>query len=220
MVDTVDRVPPRPALVVAGGLGYLLGLVPSADLAARLARRGDIDLRATGSGNPGAANAAAVLGTGWGLGVMAADIAKGAVAAALGRRLAGGPGANLAGTAAVVGHCWPATNRFRGGKGVATSVGHVLVTFPIHVPVDIGLAVGTSAIPTLRQRAFTATVVASAGWVAMATLWYRRDLPNAWGPRPDVSLPVSALASSLVIAHRFALAARRPRPPRQEVPTP
>ncbi len=185
-----------------------MGAFPSADLAARAAG-GRIDLRSSGSGNPGAANAAGVLGTRWGLAVMAADIAKGAGAGALGRRLGAGPGANVASCAAVIGHCFPAHRGFRGGKGVATSVGQVLATFPVHVPLDTALAVGTVALPGLRRRAFAATAVASMGWVAMATLWWRRGLSNGWAAPPDASLPLAALVSSTVIASRFAAAPAR-----------
>ena len=56
------------ALVV----GYLLGTIPSADLVARRATGGDIDLRTEGSGNPGGVNAMKVLGKKWGAAVMAA----------------------------------------------------------------------------------------------------------------------------------------------------
>src|SRR3954453_1276454 len=99
---------------LAAATGYLAGTVPSADLAARAATGGSTDLRAAGSGNPGAANAMKVLGARWGYVVMAADIAKGALACRLGRRLAGDSGAHVAGTAAVVGHCFPVWNRFKG----------------------------------------------------------------------------------------------------------
>ena len=68
--------------------GYVLGGLPSADVAARLGTSEPVDLRTAGSGNPGAVNALAVLGPRWGYAVMAADIAKGAAACRLGRRLA------------------------------------------------------------------------------------------------------------------------------------
>ncbi len=73
-------------LVAAAAAGYAAGLLPSADLAARRATRGAVDLREHGSGNPGGANAVAVLGRRWGYAVMAADIAKAAAAARVGRR--------------------------------------------------------------------------------------------------------------------------------------
>jgi glycerol-3-phosphate acyltransferase PlsY len=117
---TSPRRSPLPWLLGAAALGYLLGTIPSADLAARLASRGTVNLRDAGTGNPGAANAASLLGPRWGAGVMAADIAKGFVACQAARLVAGEPGAYVAGTAAVVGHCYPVWSGFRGGKGVAT----------------------------------------------------------------------------------------------------
>ena len=181
---------------------YVIGTLPSADLAATAAAR-NVDLRAQGSGNPGSRNVAELLGSRWGAAVMAADIAKGAAATHLGLRLAGPLGANLAGTAAVVGHCYPAWNGFRGGKGVATSIGQVLGTFPAYFPIDAAVAGATAALPGLRYRTFAATGVASLAWVGCATVWWRRQLPNAWGPPPTPSLPLSAAASSAVIAARF-----------------
>ncbi|MBA2609260.1 MAG: glycerol-3-phosphate acyltransferase, partial [Actinobacteria bacterium] len=132
-------------VAAAGGVGYLLGTLPSAHLAARLASKGRVDLRDAGSGNPGAANAMAVLGPRWGQGVLAADIAKAALACRAGRHLAGSAGEHVAGTAAVIGHCYPIWNGFRGGKGVGCSVGQVLATFPAYFPVDLAVAAATAA---------------------------------------------------------------------------
>jgi glycerol-3-phosphate acyltransferase PlsY len=190
-------------LVCSGAAGYLLGTIPSADAAARLATGGRADLRATGSGNPGAANAMAVLGSRWGYGVLAADVGKGAAACLVGRRLAGADGSHLAGTAAVVGHCFPVWSGFRGGKGVATSVGQCLVTFPAYFPVDLAVA-GLASSRRWRSRAFATTAVASLGWCAGALAWWRRGWSNAWGPSPSVMLPCAAAASSAVILYRFA----------------
>lgn len=193
------------AIRLAGAalLGYAAGTIPSADVATRLATGGAVDLRAAGSGNPGAANASKVLGARWGTGVMAADIVKAAVASRAGQRLAGGTGAHVAGTAAVVGHCFPVWRGFKGGgKGVACSVGQCLATFPAYLPVDLGVAALTATGPW-KQRARSATVVSSFFWVIGAAVWWRRDLPNAWGPKPTAGLPVAAAVSSAVILHRF-----------------
>lgn len=181
--------------------GYLLGTIPSADLVAR-AFAGD-DPRVSGSGNPGAANVASTIGPSAGLIVLAADISKGAAAGRVGGRLAGSLGADMAATAAVVGHCYPVWTGFRGGKGVATSVGQVLATLPVYFPVDVAVAVATSALPWWKQRAFAATMTASVAWVFGATVWWRRQLPNAWGLTPGPSLPLAALTSSAVICRRF-----------------
>jgi glycerol-3-phosphate acyltransferase PlsY len=193
-------------------VGYVAGTLPSADLATRLATAGDTDLRTEGSGNPGAANVGAVLGPKWGLGVMAADIGKAAAACGVGRRLAGGDGANIAGTAAVIGHCYPAHNGFKGGKGVAASVGQCAATFPAYFPIDVGVALATAVVPWWRRRAFAATAVSSACWVAGGVLWWRKGWSNAYGPEPSASLPAAAAVSSAVIITKFVQASRhRPR---------
>jgi glycerol-3-phosphate acyltransferase PlsY len=192
--------------MAAAAAGYALGTLPSADLVSRAA--GGVDPRAVGSGNPGAANVASVMGPAAGFAVLTADIAKGAVAGRVGRRLAGALGGDLAATAAVIGHCYPVWNGFRGGKGVATSVGQVLATFPAYFPIDVAVAVATAAVPQWNQRAFAATTVSSVVWIAGSQLWWRRQLPNLWGGPPSWSLPTGAVVSSLVIRRRFLDAAR------------
>lgn len=198
-------------LVAAAATGYAAGLVPSADVAAGLATGGGVDLRRHGSGNPGGANAAAVLGARWGYAVMAADITKGAVAARIGRRLAGDTGQHLAAVLSVVGHCHPVTNGFRGGKGVGCSVGQCLSTFPVYLPVDLAVA-GVVAAGPWKQRAYTATTVSSVAWVVAATLWWRQGWPNAWGGTPTAALPLAAAASTAVILQRFRAAQSLPGP--------
>ncbi|CAN5845328.1 hypothetical protein BH23ACT2_BH23ACT2_05440 [soil metagenome] len=196
-------------VVAAAAGGYATGLVPSADVAARLAGGGRVDLRGQGSGNPGGANAAAVLGARWGYGVMAADIAKGAIAARVGRGAAGDTGQHVAAVAAVLGHCYPVTKQFRGGKGVGCSVGQCLATFPAYLPADLAVATAVAA-GRWKQRAFAATAVSSSVWVVAAAVWWRRGWPNAWGGTPTVGLPLAAAASSAVIFQRFRAGQRRP----------
>lgn len=192
------------ALPLAAMVGYALGAIPTADLAARLNGR---DLRAEGTGNPGAMNAAHVLGKGWGAAVSVVDIGKGAVAARVGDVIAGPAGANAAASAAVAGHCFPPGRT--GGKGVATSLGHVIGTFPTYLPIDVGVGLATSALRGFRHRTRAAATVASATWVAASTLAWRRQFRNPGGVRPTVALPLAALASSAVIARRFAAEAAR-----------
>lgn len=195
----------RARTAAAAAAGYLLGTVPSADLAAKAATDGSVDLRSAGSGNPGAANAVKVLGPRWGYAVMGADIAKATAACGIGRRLGGSRGAHVAGTMSVIGHCFPVWNGFRGGKGVACSVGQCLATFPAYFPVDLGVAAITST-RRWRSRSYAATAVASMTWVAGSLLWWRRGWRNGWGPRPDADLVVAAAASSAVILYKFASA--------------
>jgi glycerol-3-phosphate acyltransferase PlsY len=200
------RSSPAPlSLAAAAAVGYLAGSIPSADLVSRAVADREVDLRTEGSGNPGASNVGKLLGAKWGAAVMVADAAKAFVGSSLGRALAGGPGASVAGTAAVVGHCFPVWMGFRGGKGVATSAGQMLATFPVYAPIDLGFAVLALTNEWWKPRAFQTTAIVSVVWVVAATVWWRRDWPNLWGPRPDAHLPLAAAASSAVIVYRFAV---------------
>ena len=182
--------------------GYLVGSLPLADAVARLARPGGFDLRRAGTGNPGAVNAIHVLGWGGGWTILVGDTLKGVAACDVGTRLAGSAGAHASGTAAVVGHCFPVWKRFRGGKGVAVSLGQCLATFPVYLPFDLGIA---WAVGKWRGRSLPGTVAGCISWIAAGLLWWRKGWPNAWGPKPGPGLPVAAAASSAVILYRFAV---------------
>ena len=96
-----------------------------------VARSRGVDILSTGSGNPGASNVARVLGSKWGALVFGLDALKGAVPALVGVALGTRPGAYVLVSAAVLGHMFPVTRRLRGGKGVATMGGAMLVLHPI-----------------------------------------------------------------------------------------
>jgi glycerol-3-phosphate acyltransferase PlsY len=187
--------------LVAVAAGLALGNIPSADMAAKLASESGPDLRDVGSSNPGALNAGKTLGSRWGAAVLVADVGKGVLAAAVGRRVAGSVGANLASTAAVVGHCYPVGRS--GGKGVSTSIGQVIGTFPVYLPLDVAVGLATAALPRWTQRTWAATVAASAVWVTSATVAYRRGWSTGIDSAAPLSLPVTAALSSAVIAKRF-----------------
>lgn len=193
-------------LALAGVAGYLGGSVLTADIVSRAVRRrstAQTDLRSVGSGNPGAANAFANLGTGAGIAILAGDIAKGAIAPAIGRRIAGDAGIYLAATTAVIGHCFPIWSHFRGGKGVATSAGTTLIAFPAYVPIDLSL-VGTSFF--FSRHAGKATAIASSVFVASSFLWHARQWPSLWGAKPTLGLPMYAVATSAIIGYKFLAA--------------
>lgn len=194
-----------PAASLLGG--YVAGTFPSARTVACVFARG-VDPGRDGSGNPGAANVAGLLGRRAGAAVFALDTAKAFGAGRLGAALAGPTGANVAAAAAVVGHCHPATRRFRGGKGVAASFGQMLATFPVYLPVD--LALGAIAARSDRWKARpTASIAATCGlWTMLAALWARRGLPNPGAPAATAALPLAAAVSSAVIIGRFAAEAR------------
>jgi glycerol-3-phosphate acyltransferase PlsY len=96
-----------------------------------VARSRGVDILEQGSGNPGASNVARVLGTRWGALVFLLDAIKGALPALVGMALDTRPGAYVLVSAAVLGHMFPATRRFRGGKGVATMGGAMLALHPL-----------------------------------------------------------------------------------------
>jgi glycerol-3-phosphate acyltransferase PlsY len=113
-------------------IAYLVGTFPSAGLIARSRGR---DVTREGSGNPGASNAFRLLGWRAGLVVLVLDMGKGALAAGVGAVLDGHRGAYILGVAAVLGHVFPLTRRLRGGRGVATGAGVVVVVFPVVVAI-------------------------------------------------------------------------------------
>jgi glycerol-3-phosphate acyltransferase PlsY len=190
------------ALVIA----YLLGTIPTAVLVARVATRGEVDIRTAGSGNPGALNTLGVLGAKWGAVVLLGDVGKAALACVIARNLSGDV-ACYAGSAAVVGHCLPVWSRFRGGKGVACAGGQCLATFPVYAPVAIAVAVLSSR-RRFEARAFLAGVASAALWVLAAIVWTVADLPNAWGVHPGAALVGSAVISGAVIVYKFETARR------------
>lgn len=199
-------------LVVAAAVGYLLGTVPSADTVSRVSTCGRVNLRATGSRIPGALNTGRVLGVGRGRAVLIADVAKGYASCAAGRRVAGDLGAHVAGVGAVLGHCYPAWNGFDGGKGLATSFGQCLHTFPAAAPLELALAVGVARIPGLPRAGVVSTAAAATGWLAMSFVWWRGRLPNSWGPPPSPALFVASCATLGIVASRFVNAHRRGHP--------
>jgi acyl phosphate:glycerol-3-phosphate acyltransferase len=199
----------RTLVAVSIGFGYLIGTFPTASIVARRVSGGTVDLRRSGSGNPGSANALGVLGARAGAAVLVGDIGKGATACVIGGLVGGPTGAHLAGSAAVAGHCYPVWNRFDGGKGVATSVGQCLATLPAYFPIDAAVAVATASSSRWRQRAFAATVVSSTCWILGSMLWWRRGWPNPWGPQATGALPLATAASTAMILQRFVAAQRR-----------
>lgn len=122
----------NPLLAVAAVLvSYFLGTFPSALI---VAKRGGIDVTKEGSGNPGTSNVVRLLGWKYGAVVFIADILKGSLSVALGWFVTGDRVSMLAfgcAYAAVIGHTFPITRGFKGGKGVATGGGSMYVLYPL-----------------------------------------------------------------------------------------
>src|SRR5262249_27443202 len=109
-------------------LGYLLGMFPTAVLVSRAT---GVAVTTQGSGNPGASTVARLVGGKWAALVRLIDFATGALAAGLGLAAGGRAGAFFVGAAAVIGHTFPLGRK--GGKGVATAGGMLVVLFPLIV---------------------------------------------------------------------------------------
>ncbi len=120
----------RVALIV---LGYLSGSIPVGVLVARAS--GGPDPRTIGSGRTGGTNALRALGRKWAAVVVAGDLAKGAVPVLITRLLTGGDSLAevLVATACVAGAVRSVFLGFKGGRGVGTGVGTMLVIQPIAV---------------------------------------------------------------------------------------
>lgn len=124
-----------PAIVIS----YLIGSVPTAYIFGRALK--GIDIRKFGSGNVGATNALRVLGKPAGISVLLLDILKGFVTVTffgnvMALRITGIPDITvriLLGLCCIAGHNWTLFLKFKGGKGMATTLG-VLLSLAVKVP--------------------------------------------------------------------------------------
>lgn len=111
---------------------YLLGSVTTGDVVARIKK---VNLRGHGSGNVGATNAFRTMGSTSGIIVLVGDTLKGVIAVLLGNLIGKIPGSEidvniLAGICAIVGHNWPVFAGFKGGKGIAVTLGVAIAMTP------------------------------------------------------------------------------------------
>lgn len=179
------------SIALALVIGYAFGCIPFAVITSRIF--GLADPRTYGSGNPGATNVlrsgnrkAAIL-------TLLGDALKGCVAVWVVRALGmGDTTALLAGVAAFVGHVFPATLGFRGGKGVATAAGVMLVAVPPAGVIALGIWVGVAAITRYSSLAallaacsapitgllYTGSAVVCGAFAAMAGLLIWRHADN------------------------------------------
>jgi glycerol-3-phosphate acyltransferase PlsY len=143
-------------------LAYLLGSISFSILVAKKIAK--IDIREHGSGNAGATNTLRVLGKGPGTAVLLLDAAKGAVAVGIAQWLTGGNDwvVVLSGIAAILGHNWPIFFGFRGGKGVATTIGTLLALAPV---------------PALFAVIVTVIVIAVTRYVSLGSLLFFTLIP-------------------------------------------
>jgi len=184
--------------VIAAAVGYGLGAINPAAIVARVFH---VDLRSTGSGNPGATNVGRALGPRWAVLVGFLDILKGFVPAVVFGTVVGQTAGEVAGIAAVVGHITSPYLRGRGGKGVATTLGAILgvqplLAVPVLIAFGIGVAVwhrvGLGAVLGSLALIVSGLAAWGAGWIDDTDMWFavvlgmlvlvrhQRNLREAW----------------------------------------
>lgn len=117
-----------PLLILCAAIGYALGCISTGLL---LSKHHQIDIRALGSKSSGATNMTRVMGPKLGFLTFFGDFGKAALAVVLGYAIQGMYGALLSGLFVVLGHNWPITYHFKGGKGVACSIAILLFLAPV-----------------------------------------------------------------------------------------
>jgi glycerol-3-phosphate acyltransferase PlsY len=177
------------ALAAVGG--YLLGSVPFGLLLTRLTGAGDI--RRIGSGNIGATNVLRTGRKGLAAATLLCDGGKGALAALVALLLLSPSAAAVAGLAAVLGHDFPPWLGFKGGKGVATSLGVLLATA---WPVGVAACLTWLAVAAISRISSLAALLALTLAPFFAVLW----------ATPTVLVLSSLLAALAILRHRANIA--------------
>ena len=110
-------------------IAYMLGNISPAYILGRKYK--NLDIRKHGSGNAGTTNALRILGKKSAAIVFLVDMGKGLIAVQAGHLIAGYEGALTAAVFVVIGHVFPVFLRFKGGKGIATTIGALISLFPM-----------------------------------------------------------------------------------------
>ena len=126
-------------LLLSAFEAYLLGGILFAYILAKLLKQ--TDLRTVGSGNAGSTNMLRNFGGGLAAVSLIGDIAKGVLAVYLGKLIGGNLGMHLAAVFVVMGHNWPVFMNFKGGKGVATTVGVLVYLMPVPMLAILAFAI-------------------------------------------------------------------------------
>jgi len=165
-------------------LAYLAGSFPFGLFIAQASC--NIDPRKAGSGNIGATNVARLCGTKLGVVTLLLDALKGFAPVAVAWQMSGDGGfAGLAALATVSGHMFPVFLHYRGGKGVATTIGAFLALSPM---------------ATVVSGLLCAVAIAVSGFVSVGSLLLAASLPfTVWWAAGFQLVPVSLVVAGLVI---------------------
>ncbi|HET9857703.1 MAG TPA: glycerol-3-phosphate 1-O-acyltransferase PlsY [Chthoniobacterales bacterium] len=190
--------------VLVALIAYFLGSIPSGYIAGRIA---GVDVRKVGSGNVGATNVTRVLGKRFGYPVFVVDFAKGLASVAVAMMIAKAAQStpkvvDLCGAVAaifsVIGHSYPIWLGFKGGKGVATSLGSL---FGLHwISAAIVGVVWIVAFQLTRYVSLSSIIAAIALPVTVATMLFLKQLQT-----PVLLYFTLCLAAIIVLRHRSNL---------------
>jgi glycerol-3-phosphate acyltransferase PlsY len=185
-------------------VAYLLGSIPSGYIAGRIA---GVDVRKVGSGNVGATNVTRVLGKGFGYPVFVVDFGKGLAAVTTGLMIAKAAQstpkvvdlcAAVAAIFAVIGHSYSIWLGFKGGKGVATSLGGL---FGLNwIAAAIVCVVWIVSFQLTRYVSLSSIAAAIALPVTVATMLFLKQLQT-----PILLYFAVFLATIIVLRHRSNL---------------
>jgi len=178
-------------------VSYLFGALPIGLLVGRMVK--GIDVRDYGSGNIGASNVWRTMGPLWGVVVFLFDFCKGYFPTLLAGRVHGASPwlAVLVGIAAILGHNFSPFLKFKGGKGVATSLGVVYGLSPLAAA--LGFALWGLCLLVTRYISVSSVIAAVA--TSLLLIGLNRDLPHL--------LFALLAASFVVIKHRSNMARLR-----------
>ncbi len=189
-------------LLFSGLFGYLIGSLPTANAIARLRH---VDLRQSGSGNPGTNNARKLGGLGLAAPILVIEFLKGVACVTIGGLIAGDAGSVVAGASAIAGNVFNVWYRFAGGKGLAITGGVLLALWPAGFVVLVAtIAVGAM----LTKSTGTASLIAIVAMIVMAILWVAEQWPHAWGIEDVALLPCFAIAAGVIVAPKHLLDTR------------
>lgn len=179
--------------ILCAAAAYLLGSISTGVLLSR--RLFHDDVRKHGSGGTGATNMLRTYRLKAALLTFAGDAAKAALAVGLGLLLAGREGGCIAAVFAVVGHMFPLYFGFRGGKGIACTVGAVAVLYPILL---LPLAVLWAVSVLLSRCISLGSIIAGAALTPAVALWC-----HGQGIAPAIPVGCAAVMTLLILwAHR------------------
>lgn len=171
-------------IIIVAIVSYFLGNISPAILVGRLH---GIDIRKEGSGNAGTTNVLRVLGVKAAVATLAIDVLKGYVAVRIGLSY-GDIGAMIAFICVVYGHIFPALYKFKGGKGVATSLGAALA---LDWPSAFALILIAIAVTALSRKMSLGSITAAVSYPFLIEYYYSSVLPMA-----------IVLAVTVIVMHR------------------